>query len=103
MNKIIADYEGAWGSLLLLEAKSQQESFTNIHAFIWRICVSYRSLNNITLGFEFLIPRCVDSIEDPGDSYGPILIISLDTRIGYYQIRVRKFDKNNLAFFTPSV
>ena len=67
-NKLIRDCEGPWGSLLLLLAKPHQESCTNILAFIWRLCVSYLPLNNITLGFEFPIPRCADSIEDLGDS-----------------------------------
>ena len=92
VNNLIRDCEGPWGSLLLLAAKPHQESCTNISAFIWRLCVSYRPLNKITLGFEFPIPRCVDSIEDLGDSCGPIFTISLDARSGYHQIRVRKCD-----------
>ena len=64
--------------------------------------MSYRPLNKITLGFEFPIPRCADSIEDLGDSCGPIFTISLDARSGYHQIRVRKSDQEKLAFFTPS-
>ena len=92
-NKLIRDYEGPWGSSLLLTAKPHQESCTNISAFIWRVYVSYRPLNEITLGFEFPISRCADSIEDLGDSCGPIFTISLDTRSGYHQIRVRKCDQ----------
>ena len=85
-NKFIRDCEGLWGSL----------------PFIRRLCVSYRPLNKITLGFEFPIHRCVDSIEDLGDSCGPIFTISLDTRTGYHQLRVRKCDQEKLTFFTPS-
>ena len=71
MNKLIADLEaidlitdceGAYGSLLLLAVKSHQEICMNIHAFIWKICVSYRPLNSITIGFELPIPRCANSI-----------------------------------------
>ena len=111
MNKLVADLEasdlitdceGAWGSLLLLVAKLHQESCTNIHAFIWIFCVGYRPLNSITLGFEFLIPRCVDSIEYLDDSCGPIFIISLDTRSGYHPIRVRKCDQKKLDFLPSS-
>ena len=100
-SKLIRDCEDPWGFLLLLAAKPHQESCTDIQAFIWRFCVSYRPLNSITLGFEFPIPRCADSTEDLGDSCGPIFIISLDTRSGYHQIRVRKCDQEKLAFFTP--
>ena len=102
VNKLNRDCEGPWGSLLILVAIPHQESCTNILAFIWRLCVSYRPLNKITLGFEFPIPRCADSIEDLGDSSGPIFTISLDVRSGYRQIRVRKCDQEKLAFFTPS-
>ena len=101
-NKLIRNYEGPWGSLLLLAAKPHQENFTNISAFLWRLCVSYRPLNKITLGFEFLIPRCADSIEDLGDSCDQIFTILLDARSGYHQIRVRKCDQEKIAFFTPS-
>ena len=95
-NKLIRDYEGNWGSLLLLVAKPHQESCINILAFIWRLYVSYRPLNKITLNFEFPLPRCADSIEDLGDSCGPIFTISLDARSGCHQIRVRKCDQEKL-------
>ena len=101
-NNLIKDCKCPWGSLLLLAAKPDQESCTNILAFIWILCVSYRPLNKITLGFEFPIPRCADSIEDLGDSCGPIFTISLDSRSGYHQIRVRKCDQEKLVFFTPN-
>ena len=60
-------------------------------------------MNKITLGFEFPIPRCADSIEDLGDSCGPFFTIFLDVRSGYHQTRVRKYDQEKLAFFAPSV
>ena len=101
-NNLIRDCEGPWGSLLLLAATPHQESCTNILSFIWRLYVSCRPLNKITLGFEFPILRCADSIEDLGDSCGSIFTISLDARSGYHQIRVRKCDQEKLVFFTPS-
>ena len=89
---LIRDCEGALGSLLLLAAKPHQESCDDINSFIWRLCVSYRALNSITLPFQFPIPRCADSIEDLGDSCGPVYKIFLDARSGYHQIRVRNCD-----------
>ena len=83
---LIRDCEGAQGSLLLLAAKSHQESCDDIDFFIWRLCVSYRALNSIPLPFQFPIPRCADSIEDLGDSCGPVYTTSLDARSGYHQI-----------------
>ena len=91
-NKLIRDYEGPWGALLLLAATPHQQSCTDILAFICRFCVSYRPLNKVTLGFEFPVLRYADSIKDLGDSCGPIFNISLDARSGYHQIRVRKCD-----------
>ena len=102
-NKLIRDDEGSWGSLLLLTVQPRQKSCTNVSAFIWRLCVNYLPLIEITRGFEFPIPRCMDSIEDLGDSCDPIFTISLDARSGYHQIRVRKCDQEKLALFTPSV
>ena len=99
---LIRDCEGAWGSLLLLAAKPHQENCDDIDFFIWRLCVNYRALNSITLPFQFSIPRCTDSIEDLGDSCGPVYTISLDARSGCHQIGVRNSDQEKLAFFTPS-
>jgi len=47
-NDWICDYEGPWGSLILLTPKPHQEECTDINEFIWRLCVSYRSLNSVT-------------------------------------------------------
>ena len=94
----ICDYEGPWGSLILLAPKTRQEECTEINDFIWRLCVSYRLLNSVTQSFEFPIPRCADSIEDFGDFSGRIYFISLDARYGYHQIRVRRQDQDKLAF-----
>ena len=101
-NRLIRDCEGSWGSLILLAEKPRQKSCTNISVFIWILCVSYRLLNKFTLGFNFPIPRCADSIEDLDDSCGPIFTISLDTRSGCHHIKVRKCDQEKLVFFTLS-
>ena len=61
---------GPWGSLVVLAPKPHQEDVENIEDFVWRMCVSYRKLNSVTLPFEYPIPRCDDAIEDFGDSAG---------------------------------
>ena len=63
--------------------------------FIWRLCISYRLLNSIIRSFEPLTPRCTNSIENLGDSYG-----SLSTS-GYHQVNVIPYDQDKLAFFAP--
>lgn len=55
-------YGGPWGSLVVLAAKPHQEYVVDINYFIWCMCVSYRALNRMTKPFQFLIPRCEDSV-----------------------------------------
>ena len=40
---------GPWGSSIVLAAKPHQEQVTDINEFVWRMCVSYRRLNEVTL------------------------------------------------------
>ena len=47
-NNWIRDCTGPWGDLILLAAKPHQESCTNTDQFVWRLCISYISLNGIT-------------------------------------------------------
>ena len=100
-NGWIRDCVGPWGDLLLLVDKPHEESCNNINKFVQKLCVSYWSLNGVTRSFEFLIPRCSDSIEDFEDSYGKLSFISLDARSSYHQIRVQEYDQEHLDFFTP--
>jgi hypothetical protein len=92
---------GPWGSLVVLAPKPHQEDVTNIVDFVWRMCVSYRKLNSVTLPFEYPIPRCKDAINDFSDSAGRLYFISLDARSGYHQVFVRTCDQDKLAFFSP--
>jgi hypothetical protein len=99
-NDWIEECGGAWGSLIVLAAKPHQEHIDDIADFIWRMCVSYRKLNSVTLAFAYPIPRCDDAIDDFGDGVGR-LFISLDAHQGYHQILVRLSDREKLAFFAP--
>jgi hypothetical protein len=92
---------GAWGSAIVLAAKPHQEHIVSIDEFVWRLCVSYRRLNQVTLPFEYPIPRCDDAIDNFGDSNGLLYFIALDNMTGYHQIRVRHRDQEKLAFFAP--
>ena len=47
-SKWITDFDGPWGSMILLAQKPHQEDVYNIDIFVWRLCVSYRSLNTVT-------------------------------------------------------
>jgi hypothetical protein len=94
--------KGPWGSSIVLAAKPHQEQVTNIADFVWRMCVSYRKLNQVTLPFEYPIPRCDDAIDNFGDSAGRLYFIALDNKTRYHQIRVRPEDQEKLAFFAPN-
>jgi hypothetical protein len=94
---------GAWGSPLVLAPKPHQETITNIDDFVWRMCVSYRKLNSVTLPFEYPIARCDDSLDNFGDSHGQLWFISLDGRTGFHQIKVHPADREKLAFFAPDL
>ena len=61
---------GPWGSCIVLAAKPHQEHIVDILDFIWRMCISYRCLNQVTLPFEYPIPRCNDAINNFGDLAG---------------------------------
>jgi hypothetical protein len=100
-NDWIGECGSPWGSLIVLAPKLHQEHVDDINDFIWRMRVSYRKLNSITRAFEYPIPRCDDAIDDFGDGFGRLWFISLDTRQGYHQIRVRILDQEKLAFFGP--
>jgi hypothetical protein len=91
----------AWGSTIVLAAKSHEEHVLDILDFIWRMCVSYCRLNQVTLPFKYPIPRCNDSIVNFGDSAGRLFFISLDNKTGYHQISVHFCDQEKLAFFGP--
>jgi hypothetical protein len=101
-NGWIEECIGPWCSSIVLAAKPHQEHVTDIKDFIWRMCVSYRALNQATLPFEYPIPRCDDAIDNFGDSAGKLYIISLDNKTGYHQISVRIIDRPKLAFFAPN-
>jgi hypothetical protein len=92
---------GPWGSLIVLATKPHQEQVTDVNDFVWRMCVSYRRLNQVTLPFEYPIPCCDDAIDNFGDSNGRLYFISLDNKTGDHQISVRYADQSKLAFFGP--
>ena len=90
---LIAKIRGIHFYWLLL--KPLQEDYTDISTFIWMLCVSYSSLNNITRNH---IPRYSNSIEDLSDYCSSLSIISLDAHCGCYQVKVRACDQNKLIF-----
>jgi hypothetical protein len=62
-----------------------------------RMCVDYRSLNDVTVKNKYLLPR----IEDLFDKMrGARVFSKIDLRSGYHQMRIRPSDIPKTAFST---
>jgi hypothetical protein len=62
-NDLIEDDYGPYGALIVLAAKANQEDVP-WHEYNWRLCVSYRRLNQVVRQFAFPIRRCDDAVAD---------------------------------------
>jgi hypothetical protein len=62
-----------------------------------RMCVDYRSLNEVTIKNKYPLPR----IEDPFDQMkGASVFSKIDLRSGYHQLKIRESDNPKTAFRT---
>jgi hypothetical protein len=63
-----------------------------------RMCVEYRSFNDVTVKNKYLLPR----IEDLFDRRrGARIFSKIDLRSGYYQMKIRPSDITKTDFFDP--
>ena len=60
---MVGEDDGPWGALVVLDAKQNQENVP-WHRYQWRICMSYRKLNQVTCPFFSPIPHCNDTVQD---------------------------------------
>ena len=100
-NGMIKENNGPWAFKLVLAPKPHQESCTSIVDFIWRLCVNFRRLNQVTKPFKFWIPRCAESLELLNDSKGPLCAMTLDADSGFHQIDVTPETHEKLSFWGP--
>lgn len=92
-------HDGQWLFKALLAPKPHQESITNIDDFVWRFCVNYIPLNQITRVVAYPIPRCDAAVNL---SFGKGTFFWLfDAPSGFHQLAVAKESQAKLAFAGP--
>ena len=93
------DMTSPWGFHCTLAPKPHQEHITKIDDYIWRFCINYIKLNQITCPAEYPIPRCDDTvIYGFGDAEYFIL---MDAYSGYHQVKLAEESAQKTAFFAP--
>jgi hypothetical protein len=77
-----------WGAPILFVEKKDRTQ---------RMCVEYRSLNEVTIKNKYPLPR----IEDLFDQMkGASVFLKIDLRSGYHQLKIRESDIPKTAFRT---
>jgi hypothetical protein len=93
-------HNGEWLFKALLASKPHQEHLSNIADFVWRFCVNYIPLNQVTHPIVYSIPRCDSTVNL---SFGDGEWVWLwDAPSGYHQISVSPCSQHKLAFAGPN-
>ncbi len=91
-------HDGQWLFKALLAPKPHQEHVCNIEDFVWRFCVNYIPLNQVTRQIAYPIPRCNMAVET---NFGGSYIWLFNAPMGYHQILVSEETQEKLAFQGP--
>ncbi len=93
---IVQIHDGRWLFKALLAAKPHQEHISNINKFVWRFCVNYIPLNQVTRLITFPIPRCDMAV---GMAFGSSKFLWMyNAPMGYHQLLVSPKTCKKLAF-----
>ena len=101
-SQIAPDTESEWLSKPVLAPKPHQEDITGdkIDDFVWRFCISYIALNQVTKIISYPIPRCDDAVMmGIGNAK---YRISMDAFSGYHQIMMEHASSLKTAFAGPN-
>jgi ribonuclease HI len=77
-----------WGALVILVGKKDGTQ---------RMCVDYRSLNDVTIKNKYPLPRIEDLFDE---MRGAQVFSKIDLRSGYHQMKIRPSDTSKTAFTT---
>ena len=93
---IIAVVEKLEREEIVLASKPDQ---AHVHwsEFIFRLCISYCTLNTVTRPFTFAITRGDKAVESVGDAQ---YYITADLDAGYWQVKMNESSKDRTAFFS---
>ena len=80
-------HNGQWLFKALLAPKPHQEHISNIADFVWRFCVNYIPLTQVTWQIAYPIPRCDNAVET---AFGGFWMWLYDAIMGYHQLLVSK-------------
>jgi hypothetical protein len=92
-------HDGQWLFKATLTPKPHQETVTDIGDFVWRFCVNYIRLNQVTKLILYPIPRCNMAVEMAfGSSMWHWMY---NAPMGYHQLSVSPESQEKLAFQGP--
>lgn len=92
-------HDGQWLFKALLAPKPHQEQISDIDNFVWRFCVNYIPLNQVTRLIAYPIPRCDTAVHTSCGNSSFHWIV--DAPMGYHQLAVEAASQEKLAFQGP--